>query len=92
MSPRRKHAGGRPRSPHSVLNIAEQWGISEKAARRLRARNLPEEAMAILVAESKRYRAAQMHQIPPRPKHVGGMKALGMESRMPGARSRAVGL
>ena len=84
MSPRRKHGGGRPRSSDSVLNLAERWGISEKAARRLKARNLPEEAMAILVAESKRYRAAQLRHIASHGKYTGGLKALGMRSRVPG--------
>lgn len=84
MSPRRKHCGGRPRSPHSVLDFAERWGISEKSARRLSRKHLPEESMAILVGDSLRYRAAQLHLSAPRPKHRGGLKALGMKSRVPG--------
>jgi hypothetical protein len=83
MSPRRRHGGGRPRSANSILNLAERWGISEKSARRLRDLNLPDEAMAVLVAESKRYRAAQMHHITAHGKYVGGLKALGMKSRVP---------
>jgi hypothetical protein len=87
MSPRKRHGGGRPRSAHSILDIADRWGISEKAARRLAARNLPEEALAILVAESKRSRAAQMRQIAPHGPYRGGMKALGLRSRVPGTRT-----
>ncbi len=83
MSPRRKHGGGRPRSSDSVLDFAERWGISEKSARRLRASNLPDEAMAILVAESKRYRAAQLHLTASHGKYTGGLKGLGMRSRIP---------
>lgn len=83
MSPRRKHGGGRPRSSDSMLDFAEHWGISEKSARRLRARNLPQEAMAILVAESKRYRAAQLHHIESHGKYTGGLRGLGMRSRIP---------
>ena len=83
MSPRRKHGGGRPRSSDSILNLAERWGISEKSARRLAVRNLPEDAMAILVAETKRYRAAQLHHIASHGKYSGGLKALGMRSRVP---------
>lgn len=86
MSPRRRHAGGRPRSPGSVLDFAERWGISEKSARRLSALRLPEEALAVLVAESKRYRAAQLHHTPSHGKYSGGMAALGMRSRVPGCR------
>jgi hypothetical protein len=85
MSPRKRHGGGRPRSADSILNMADRWGISEKAARRLAAKALPEDAMAILVSESKRYRAAQMHQIAPHGRYTGGMRALGLRSRVPGA-------
>jgi hypothetical protein len=85
MSPRKRHGGGRPRSAHSILDMADRWGISEKSARRLAARNLPEEAMVILVAESKRSRAAQMHQVAPHGPYRGGMRALGLKSRVPGA-------
>jgi hypothetical protein len=89
MSPRRKHGGGRPRSANSVLDFAERWGISEKSARRLRETNLPDEVMVILVAECKRYRAAQMCNIGARGKYTGGLKALGMRSRVPGQRISA---
>ena len=85
MSPRKRHGGGRPRSADSILNMADRWGISEKSARRLAAKAIPEEAMAILVSESKRYRAAQMHQIAPHGRYTGGMRALGLRSRVPGA-------
>ena len=37
MSPHRRHSGGRPRSAHSILDVAERWGISVHAARRLAA-------------------------------------------------------
>jgi hypothetical protein len=83
MSPLRKHSGGRPRSANSVLDFAERWGISEKSARRLRATNVPDETMAILVAETKRYREAQLCKTSARGKYVGGLKALGMFSRVP---------
>ena len=86
MSPRRKHPGGRPRSPHSILDFAEKWGISEKSARRLRSRSVPDDVLSILVAESKRYRDAQLHLVPARGRHTGGLKALGMKSRIPGFR------
>jgi hypothetical protein len=83
MSPRRRHGGGRPRSENSVLNLAERWGISEKSARRLNVRQLSDEAMAVLVAEVKRYRAAQLRYGSPHGKYTGGLKALGMKSRVP---------
>lgn len=86
MSPRRRHGGGRPRSAHSILDVVERWGISEKAARRLAARKLDDESMAILVCESKRYAAAQRREIPVRGRYVGGMRALGMRSRVPAGR------
>ena len=53
MSPLRRHGGGRPRSAHSMLDVAEQWGISHKAARRLAARKLNDDAMAVLVCDIK---------------------------------------
>jgi hypothetical protein len=59
MSPRRKHGGGRPRSAHSSLDVAERWGISERAARRLAALNLDDVQMAFMVRASKRCAAAQ---------------------------------
>jgi hypothetical protein len=87
MSPLRRHGGGRPRSADSALEIAERWGISEKAARRLAARKLNDDAMAILVRDSKRYAAAQRREIPAHGKYTGGMRALGMRSRVPAARA-----
>jgi hypothetical protein len=86
MSPLRRHGGGRPRSAHSVLDVAERWGISERAARRLAARKLGDDAMAVLVSVSKRYAAAQRHEIASQGKYTGGMRALGMRSRIPAAR------
>jgi hypothetical protein len=86
MSPLRRHGGGRPRSAHSILDIAERWGISEKAARRLAARQLDDEAMAVLVGDSKRYAAAQCRSIVAEAKYTGGMRALGMRSRIPAGR------
>lgn len=83
MSPRRRHAGGRPRSSGSALDFAERWGISEKSARRLAPLQLSEEGVAVLVAESKRFRAAQLHHIAARSRYSGGMAALGMRSRVP---------
>jgi hypothetical protein len=43
--------------------------------------------MAILVCDSKRYAAAQRREIPVHGKYTGGMKALGMRSRVPAARA-----
>jgi hypothetical protein len=87
MSPRRRHAGGRPRTAHSILEVVERWGISERAARRLAARNLSDDAMAILVRDSKRFAAAHRREITARGGYTGGMRALGMRSRIPAARA-----
>ena len=87
MSPRRRHAGGRPRTAHSILEVAERWGISERVARRLAARNLSDDAMAILVCDSKRFAAAQRREITAQGRYTGGMRALGMRSRIPAARA-----
>ena len=87
MSPLRRHGGGRPRSAHSALDVAERWGISEKSARRLAARQLNDEAMAVLVCDSKRYAAAQRREVVGRRRYTGGMRALGMRSRIPAARA-----
>jgi hypothetical protein len=87
MSPLRRHGGGRPRSAHSILDVAERWGISERAARRLARRNLSDDVMAILVYESKRYAAAQRRDIPAHGRYTGGMRALGMRSRIPAGRA-----
>jgi hypothetical protein len=83
MSPLRRHGGGRPRSAHSILDVAERWGISEKAARRLATLRLADDAMAILVRESKRYAAVQRREVPVQQRYTGGMRALGMRSRIP---------
>jgi hypothetical protein len=87
MSPHRRHGGGRPRSANSILDVAERWGISQKSARRLAARNLGEEMMAILVRDSKRCAAAQRREIAVQGRYTGGMRALGMRSRIPAARA-----
>jgi hypothetical protein len=87
MSPLRRHGGGRPRSADSILDVAERWGISEKAARRLAARKLGDEAMAVLVYDSKRYAAAQRREIAAQGRYTGGMRALGMCSRVPAGRA-----
>ncbi len=87
MSPLRRHGGGRPRSADSILDVAERWGISEKAARRLAARKLGDEAMAVLVYDSKRYAAAQRREIAAQGRYTGGMRALGMRSRVPAGRA-----
>jgi hypothetical protein len=86
MSPLRRHGGGRPRSADSILDVAERWGISEKAARRLVRRNPSDDLMPILVYESKRYAAAQRKIIPVQGRYTGGMRALGMRSRIPAGR------
>jgi hypothetical protein len=87
MSPLRRHGGGRPRSAHSILDVAEQWGISQKAARRLAALKLGDVEMAILVCDSKRYAAAQRREIAALGRYTGGMRALGMRSRIPAGRA-----
>ena len=86
MSPLRRHGGGRPRSAHSILDVAEQWGISQKAARRLAALKLGDVEMAILVCDSKRYAAAQRREFVAMGRYTGGMRALGMRSRIPAGR------
>ena len=87
MSPLRRHGGGRPRSAHSNLDVAERWGISAKTARRLAARSLNDDAMAVLVCDSKRNAAAQRREIAAQGRYTGGMRALGMRSRVPAGRA-----
>jgi hypothetical protein len=87
MSPLLRRGGGRPRSAQSSLDVAERWGISHKAARRLAARGLSDEAMAILVCDSKRNAAAQRREIAAQGRYIGGMRALGMRSRIPAGRA-----
>jgi hypothetical protein len=87
MSPLRRHGGGRPRSAHSILDLAESWGISEKAARRLAMLRLNDENLAIMVYDSKRFAAAQRRDIPAIGKYTGGMRSLGMRSRIPAGRA-----
>jgi hypothetical protein len=87
MSPRRRHGGGRPRSAHSILDFAERWGISEKSARRLAVCTLDDDAMAILVRESKRLAAVRRREMPGQGRYLGGMRALGMRSRIPAGRA-----
>jgi hypothetical protein len=84
MSPLRRHGGGRPRAAQSILDLAEQWGISEKAARRLAALHLSEDALAVMVCDSRRCAAAQRGAA--RGRYTGGMRALGMRSRVPAGR------
>ena len=86
MSPLRRHGGGRPRSADSVLNFAEQWEISEKAARRLAALRLGNDALATLVRDSQRYSAMQREGLTRRGRYTGGMRGLGMRSRVPAGR------
>ncbi len=76
MSPLRRHGGGRPRTAQSALNLAERWGISWKAARRLAALNLSEESMAIMVADCRRYAAVQRREAEVQGKFTGGLRAL----------------
>jgi hypothetical protein len=87
MSPLRRHGGGRPRSADSILDVAERWGISQKAARRLAALKLGDDEMAVLVCDSKRMAAAQRREITAQGRYTGGMKALGMRSRIPAGRA-----
>jgi hypothetical protein len=87
MSPLRRHGGGRPRSTYSILDVVERWGISERTARRLAARRLDDDTMAIMVRASKRYAAAQRGEAPVQARHTGGMRALGMRSRIPASRA-----
>jgi hypothetical protein len=87
MSPLRRHGGGRPRSAHSALELAERWGISERAARRLARRNVSDDLMAILVYDSRRSAAAQRRDRPAQGRYTGGMRALGMRSRIPAGRA-----
>jgi hypothetical protein len=87
MSPLRRHGGGRPRSADSNLDVAERWGISLKAARRLAVRRLNDEAMAILVCDTKRNAAAQRREVAVQGRYTGGMRALGMRSRVPAGRA-----
>ncbi len=87
MSPLRRHGGGRPRSADSSLDVAERWGISLKAARRLAVRRLNDEAMAILVCDIKRNAATQRREIAVQGRYTGGMRALGMRSRVPAGRA-----
>jgi hypothetical protein len=86
MSPLRRHGGGRPRSAHSTLDVAEHWGISLKVASRLARKNLSDDVMAIMVYESKRCVAARRRDIPAIVRYTGGMRALGMRSRIPAGR------
>jgi hypothetical protein len=87
MSPLRRHGGGRPRSAHSILDLAECWGISEKAARRLVMLKLSDDLMVIMVNESLRQAAAQRCHAPAQGRYTGGMRALGMRSRIPAGRA-----
>jgi hypothetical protein len=87
MSPLRRHGGGRPRSAHSILDLAESWGISERAARRLARRNLGDDLVVILVNESRRSAAAQRLNLAAQGKYTGGMRSLGMRSRIPAGRA-----
>jgi hypothetical protein len=87
MSPLRRHGGGRPRSAHSILDLAESWGISEKAARRLARRNVSDDLVVLLVKASLRQSAAQRRDVPALGKYSGGMRALGMRSRIPAGRA-----
>jgi hypothetical protein len=52
----------------------------------LAAQQVDEEAMAVLVSDSKRCSAAQRREIPAQGKYKGGMRALGMSSRVPAYR------
>jgi hypothetical protein len=86
MSPHRRHSGGRPRTASSILDFAEQWGISEKAARRLRSLNLDGDALALQLIETRHSSARQ--RVPEgRQLYTGGMKALGQRSRTRGDRA-----
>jgi hypothetical protein len=86
MSPHRRHGGGRPRTASSILDLAERWGISERAARRLRSLNLDDQTMALKAVETRRFSALQREPQGHGP-YGGGMKALGMRSRRRGDRA-----
>jgi hypothetical protein len=86
MSPLRRHGGGRPRAAGSILTIAERWGISERAARRLARRHLSDENMALLAHDSRRLADIQSRWQAPQGKYSGGLKQLGMRSRVPATR------
>jgi hypothetical protein len=83
MSPLRRHGGGRPRAAKSILTIAERWGISERAARRLAKFHHDDEAMAVLARDSQHYSDLQSQWRAPQGKYSGGMRQLGMRSRVP---------
>jgi hypothetical protein len=53
----------------------------------LAARKLDDDAMAILVYESKRFAAVQRREVPIQGRYTGGMRALGMRSRVPAGRA-----
>jgi len=53
----------------------------------LAARKLGDDAMAILVCDSKRYAAAQRREVAAQGRYTGGMRALGMRSRIPAGRA-----
>jgi len=53
----------------------------------LARRRLNDDAMAILVCDSKRNAAAQRREIAAQGRYTGGMRALGMRSRVPAGRA-----
>jgi hypothetical protein len=53
----------------------------------LARRKLDDHVMAVMVRDSKRLAAVQRREITPRGRYTGGMKALGMRSRVPAGRA-----
>jgi hypothetical protein len=53
----------------------------------LAAHSFDDDNMAILVRDSKRYAAVQRREIPVQGRYTGGMRALGMRSRVPAGRA-----
>jgi hypothetical protein len=53
----------------------------------LAAHKLNDDTMAILVRDSQRYAAVQRREIPVQGRYTGGLRALGMRSRVPAGRA-----
>jgi hypothetical protein len=53
----------------------------------LAARTVDDDTMALLVRDSKRCASVQRREVPVQGRYTGGMRALGMRSRIPAARA-----